>query len=65
MENLLTTQQVADRLDVTEGWVRTLCISGQLPARKHGRSWAVTEADLERYRMEKNFNEDPRRNGED
>lgn len=51
MEDVLTTKQVADRLGVTEGWVRALLISGQLEGTKHGRAWVVSADAIERYLM--------------
>jgi excisionase family DNA binding protein len=51
MDNLLTTKQVADKLGVSEGWVRMLCISGQLEGFKHGRAWAISPDAVERYMM--------------
>lgn len=51
MDDLLTTKQVAKRLGVSEGWVRMLCISGQLEGAKHGRAWAISADAVERYMM--------------
>lgn len=46
----LTTKEVAQRLGVTEGWVRVLCISGQLEgASKHGRAWMIPPEAIEKY----------------
>ena len=48
-EKLLTPEQVAERLQVTErtvyGWLRR----GSLPALKLGRLWRVRPADLEHF----------------
>ena len=46
MNELLTTQQVADRLGVTAGRVRQMIVDGQLPATKMGRDNFIKEADL-------------------
>jgi excisionase family DNA binding protein len=46
MSELLTTQQVADRLGVTAGRVRQMIVDGQLPATKMGRDNFIREADL-------------------
>src|SRR5436309_4531607 len=48
-EKLLTPEQVAERLQVTErtvyGWLRR----GRLPALKLGRLWRIRPADLEAF----------------
>ena len=48
-ENLLTPEQVAKRLQVTErtiyGWLRR----GTLPALKLGRLWRIRPEDLEAF----------------
>jgi len=47
---LLSTPEVADRLGINRRRVLALIDSGRLPARRVGRSYAVTEADLIAYR---------------
>ena len=48
-EKLLTPEQVAERLQVTEltvyGWLRR----GRLPALKLGRLWRIRQDDLEAF----------------
>ena len=46
MSELLTTQQVAERLGVTAGRVRQMIVDGQLPATKLGRDNLIRETDL-------------------
>lgn len=46
MNELLTTQQVAERLGVTAGRVRQMIVDGQLPATKMGRDNFIKESDL-------------------
>ena len=46
MSELLTTQQVAERLGVTAGRVRQMIVDGQLPAVKMGRDNFIKESDL-------------------
>ena len=46
MNELLTTQQVAERLGVTTGRVRQMIVDGQLPATKMGRDNFIRESDL-------------------
>jgi excisionase family DNA binding protein len=43
---LLTTQQAAAVLGVTDSRVRQLIIDGKLPAQKFGRSHMIKRADL-------------------
>jgi excisionase family DNA binding protein len=47
MNGWLTTQQAADRLGVSQGRVRQLILSGDLPAEKMGRDRMIREEDLE------------------
>lgn len=42
----LTTQQVADRLNLSRGRVQAMIKSGRLPATKPGRDWLIEEEDL-------------------
>jgi excisionase family DNA binding protein len=46
MDPLLTAQQVADLLGKSPQWVATAARNGDLPARKVGRQWRWTEADV-------------------
>lgn len=46
MSTLLTTQQAAAKLGVTESRVRQLVLNGKLPAEKFGRDLAIKESDL-------------------
>ena len=46
----MTTAQAASELGVSQGRVRQLLASGQLPGRRFGRAWVIRRADLERYR---------------
>ncbi|MGH1563091.1 helix-turn-helix domain-containing protein [Mumia sp. DW29H23] len=49
MINVLTTSQVAERLAMTEDYVRRQCESGALRAVKLGNRWRITEAALEQF----------------
>ena len=46
MDELLTTQQAAERLGITDGRVRQLILEGRLPSIKFGRSNVIRTADL-------------------
>lgn len=46
MNELLTTQQAAAELGVTDSRVRQLIIEGKLPAQKFGRSHMIKRGDL-------------------
>lgn len=46
MNELLTTQQAAEKLGVTAGRVRQMIVDGQLPATKMGRDNFIKESDL-------------------
>lgn len=43
---MLTTQEVAERLGVSDARVRQMIIAGDLPAQQFGRAHAVREEDL-------------------
>lgn len=45
-DDLLTTQQAAAELGVTDSRVRQLIIDGKLPAQKFGRSHMIKRSDL-------------------
>jgi len=47
---LLTTQQAAERLGISEGRVRALILAGRLPAEKFGKAHMIKEKDLELVR---------------
>lgn len=46
MNDLLTTQQAAEKLGVTAGRVRQMIVDGQLPAVKMGRDNFIRTSDL-------------------
>jgi excisionase family DNA binding protein len=46
MTKLLTTQQAAERLGITDARVRQLILSGRVPAQKLGRDLFIEEGDL-------------------
>jgi len=46
MDELLTTQQAAERLGITDSRVRQLVLEGRLPAQRFGRSHMIRAADL-------------------
>ncbi len=46
---VLTVEEVARRLRVSEATVYNLIRGGQLPAFRVGRSWRVDERDLDEY----------------
>ncbi len=50
MENLLTTKQAAEKLNVNPSRVRQLILAGRLPARKLGRDLFVNERDLDKVK---------------
>jgi excisionase family DNA binding protein len=50
MNNLLTTNQVAQRLKITPSRVRQLILAGRLPATKIGRDLFVKEQDLKNFK---------------
>ena len=47
-DDLLTTQQAAEELGVTDSRVRQLIISGKLPAQSFGRSHVIRRSDLKK-----------------
>lgn len=53
MQELLTTEQAADKLGVSASRVRQLIIDGRLPAIKLGRDNLIREADLKLVRDRK------------
>ena len=49
-DELLTTAQVAEELDVSIGRVQALINNNQLRATKFGRQWSIARADLENFK---------------
>lgn len=49
MEKLLTTQEVADYLGLTQRTIYTYIQSGSLRAVKIGREWRIKESELEAF----------------
>jgi excisionase family DNA binding protein len=45
-ENDLTTQQVAEQLQVTPAAVTSWCRAGTLPAYRAGKGWRIRKEDL-------------------
>ena len=50
LEQVFTCQEAAELLEVSDARIRQLCIEHREIGRKHGRSWLLTEADIERIR---------------
>jgi excisionase family DNA binding protein len=50
-DELLTTQQAAAELGVTDSRVRQLIIDGKLPAQKFGRSHVIKRDDLKQVEI--------------
>ena len=46
-KNLLTTREVAERLNISMRRVRALIGAGQLPSTQYGRDHLIKESDLE------------------
>lgn len=54
MDDILSTYQVAQILNLTRQHVTRLCREGKLEARRYdGRHWVVTREALERYLKER------------
>ena len=49
MEKLLTTQEIADYLGLTQRTIYTYIQSGSLRAVKVGREWRLKESELEAF----------------
>ena len=49
LENLLTVQEVADRLKVTPQYARKLISEEKLQATRIGKQWVVKPEDLDKY----------------
>ena len=49
MEKLLTTQEIADYLGLTQRTIYTYIQSGSLRAIKIGREWRIKEGELEAF----------------
>lgn len=50
-DDLLTTQQAAEELGVTDSRVRQLILDGKLPAQRFGRSHMIKRSDLKRVEL--------------
>jgi len=46
MNKLLTTQQAAERLGISDARIRQLILNGRLPAQKLGRDLFIEESNL-------------------
>ncbi len=46
-KKLLTTREVAERLNISLRRVRALIEAGKLPSQQHGRDHLINESDLE------------------
>ena len=51
MIDLLTTQEAADKLNVSRKTVQALIASKQLPAMRAGRDWLIAASDIEKVRV--------------
>lgn len=49
MDELLTTEDVARLLRISEYTARQLCKRGEIKAKKIGRNWKVKQEDLREY----------------
>ena len=49
MEQLLTTREIADKLKLNVETVRRKLRNHDIPAKKVGRLWRVSDAELQRY----------------
>ncbi len=50
IDNCITVRQACDRLKVTDGRVRQLCLRGTFPgARRVGPIWLIPAAEVEEY----------------
>jgi excisionase family DNA binding protein len=54
IDGYLTTKDIADRLNVSEGRIRQLIANGRLPAIKVGNTNLVKESDIELVRERTN-----------
>lgn len=50
LDRIYTCQEAAEQLEMSDARIRQLCIEHNEIGKKHGRSWLLTEADLERIR---------------
>lgn len=57
MDNLLSTKEVAEVLNVTSRTIRNLIDSGELPAYKIGRNWRIKEKELMEFIEERSNQE--------
>lgn len=47
--SMLTTREAAERLGVTQSWVRRLIRDGRLTGTKYGRDYLIVASDLEAF----------------
>lgn len=48
-QDLISLTEAAERYGLTSTYLRQLAIKGRLKARKIGRNWVTTPADVEEY----------------
>lgn len=60
-DELLTTQQAADALNLTTSAVQKAIARGRIEARQYGRDYLVRRAEVERYRLTHRRGGRPRR----
>ena len=63
LESLMTVTEVARFLNVTEPTVRSLCASGEIPARRVGSQWRIHPSVLEEFRTLENLKCKEKENG--
>ena len=49
MDTFLTTEEVAQRMRVSQNMILQLIKRGELPATRFGKLWRIKESDLEDY----------------
>ncbi len=52
---LLSIRQVAHTLGLSEGFVRTLCLRGDLASMKFGRAWRVSPEAVESFKSRRRW----------
>lgn len=62
-EHLLTPDQVAEILSVTEHWVRQKAREGEIPAIKLGRYWRFSRSAIEAWLTDRQSSTYKRRSG--
>ncbi|HEY0459199.1 MAG TPA: helix-turn-helix domain-containing protein [Pyrinomonadaceae bacterium] len=50
-KKLLTTQETAQLLGLTDGRIRTMILDGKLPAQKFGKQNMIKRSDAEKVRV--------------